>query len=86
MSIDATMWAWAQPVSPTDKLVLLAVADRADEQSKCRPTMDRLESYTGLDSVTIQKSLAGLCRQRILQPEPHHNQYQLCGVNCREHR
>ena len=37
MSLDATLWAWRQPVTPLQKLVLLSMADRAGEDHTLCP-------------------------------------------------
>lgn len=56
MSIDATRWAWRQQgLRPSDKLVLLSMADRAGEDHTCFPSKPRLEQDTGLDRKTIIK-------------------------------
>lgn len=93
MSVDAIMWAWSQPINPTEKLVLLAMADRADEYCRCKPSQERLQSYTGLDEESIQKCIESMCQQQIILPEygPEHgsehgrSHYTLSGVPCREH-
>ena len=36
MSIDATRWAWMQQgITQAQKLILLSLADRADEDNRC---------------------------------------------------
>lgn len=42
MSIDATRWAWTQQITPSQKIVLLSLADRAGEDGYCYPSMARL--------------------------------------------
>ncbi|MEL7820991.1 helix-turn-helix domain-containing protein, partial [Pseudomonas aeruginosa] len=39
MSIKAMNWAWEQPLSPVPKLVLMALADNADDHGYCWPKM-----------------------------------------------
>lgn len=65
MSVDATVATWKlkkKQVTPTQKLILLSYADRADEYAECWPSNRRLEEDTGLDRHTIcenkQKLLA----------------------------
>lgn len=67
MSRKATDWAWRFPApSSTVKLVLLALADRADEKSRCFPSIERLERDTGLNRKTIIKAIAKLCNAGAL--------------------
>lgn len=62
MSLDATRWAWEQPLKPTCKLVLLSLADRAGEiTSECYPSVKRICTDTGMDRKTVIKSLKMLC-------------------------
>ncbi len=37
MSIKAMNWAWEQRLPPNSKLILMALADSADEIGKCWP-------------------------------------------------
>lgn len=56
MSIDATRSTWKltkTQVTPTQKIILLSYADRANEDSECWPSNKRLEMDTGLDRHTI---------------------------------
>lgn len=61
MSIDATRWAWKQRgITATQKLVLLALADRADELHECFPSARRLHHDTELDRKTILTAISDL--------------------------
>lgn len=61
MSFDATKWAWAAEVKPaTRKLVLLALADRADEKGNCHPSTNCIAADTGLNRKTVLESLRTL--------------------------
>lgn len=61
MSISAMAWALKQNVgSPTRKLVLLAIANYADENGKCWPSQERLCQDTELGERTIRDALKGL--------------------------
>ena len=62
MSFTATRWAWGVPsLRPSQKLLLLALADRADDSGVCWPSLARLQKDTGLDIKTIRAGLARLC-------------------------
>ncbi|NLD14486.1 MAG: hypothetical protein GX665_05260 [Gammaproteobacteria bacterium] len=63
MSRAATDWAWSvQGVSSSEKLTLLALADRADEYHQCFPSIARLAVDTGLNRKTIMA-----CIQRLMK-------------------
>ena len=67
MSLDATKWAWEQTgLSPTQKLILPSMADRADEDNRCYPTNARLQADTGLNRKTIQKCINLLIERGLI--------------------
>lgn len=88
MSIDATRWAWKQQgISPTQKLVLLSMADRAGEDHTCWPSITRLVQDTGFSDRTIQKAIAGMEAiglVRRIATSGKVNRYLLIGVSARE--
>ena len=55
MSRIATDWAWKTSLPAAQKLLLLSLADRADEEHCCFPSIKRLVNDTGLDRKTVQK-------------------------------
>ncbi|WP_312057415.1 helix-turn-helix domain-containing protein [Acinetobacter courvalinii] len=58
MSLDATIWAFKAAVkTSSQRLVLLALADRAGDEHKCYPSLKRLEKDTVLNRKTIIKVL-----------------------------
>ncbi len=67
MSIDATRWAWMQHgLRPSEKLTLLALADRADDNDEAWPSVRRLEMDTGLNRKTLPAALRALARHRMI--------------------
>lgn len=60
MSISARDWAWEQPVGTLRKLVLLYLAERADGDGTCWPTLDAIMAATGMARATIVHHLAAL--------------------------
>lgn len=87
MSLDATRWAWQQSITPSQKLVLLSFADRADEGHCCFPSVTRLEQDTGLDRKTIMSAIFCLESVGLIAVTRIHgsgNRYQLNGVEGRE--
>lgn len=87
MSVDATKWAWSLSISPTRKIVLLSMADRAGESHVCWPSVARLEADTCLDRKTILSAIAGLEELGLIvvrRTLGRGNCYQLLGVESRE--
>lgn len=92
MSLDATRWAWMQNIKPTMKLILLSLADRADEKHACHPSIERLQSDTGLNRKTIVSGIKKMSELGLIlvgkKPQTKgkfsSNTYQLIGVIGRE--
>jgi len=58
VSGEATVWAWAQEItSPTARLVLLCLADHADEDGVCWPSQARIARKTGLSERAVRDAL-----------------------------
>ncbi|WP_377217147.1 helix-turn-helix domain-containing protein, partial [Proteus mirabilis] len=55
MSRAATDWAWSLDLKAPQKILILSLADRADEYHCCYPSIQRLVKDTGLDKKTISK-------------------------------
>jgi hypothetical protein len=60
MSIKIMSRAWDCTLPPTDKLVLLALADWSNDQGQCWPSMKQLCSKSGLTERGIQKVMLRL--------------------------
>jgi hypothetical protein len=92
MSLDATRWAWDQQnLRPSEKLVLLSLADRAGEDHTSWPGIPRLVLDTGLDERSIYRAIKTLTdhgliavTKTIKKGKRYHNQYILVGVIGRE--
>ena len=88
MSVDATRWAWMQQdITPTQKLILLALADRADENNRCWPSISRLTTDTGFDRKAIYRAIEALAAKGLLASHKDAgkpNIYTLQGVKNRE--
>lgn len=67
LSVDATRWAWQQKVRGTDKLVLLSLADRADEHFLAFPSAQRLTKDTGLNGKTVFAALQRLAEKGLIE-------------------
>ena len=86
MSIDATRWAWEQQVTPAQKLVLLSLADRANESHECYPSTKRLCHDTGLYRETIFEAIKAMEDLGLIIVERQlgkGNRFTLVGVQSR---
>lgn len=87
MSLDATRWAWMQRITATRKLVLLSLADRADEKSVAYPSVARMAKDTCLDRKTIMGAITDLEESgliKVIRKNGFGSCYQLIGVQHRE--
>jgi DNA-binding transcriptional ArsR family regulator len=70
MSRAARDWAWnCQGLTPGQRLVLLALAEHADDAGRCWPSLSRLAERTEVDRRTVTRSLAALETRGLLQRE-----------------
>lgn len=60
MSVRVSAWAWKQPLGGSDKLVLLALADQANDAGCCWPWQSTLAGKCGISERTLQTRLASL--------------------------
>lgn len=68
----ATRWAWAQAVESTQKLVLLAIADVANEQGDCCPSVGALAKRCKKSPRTIQRALQALIAADLVSCDSRH--------------
>lgn len=74
MSLDATVWAWKKQFTQVKggsspalkKLVLLSMADRADEQHCCYPSTGRLAEDCQINKKTLFKILEELIEEGVI--------------------
>lgn len=70
MSIKVTNWVWAKSTSKNGaRLVLLALADRADDHGFAWPSIDDLCERTMLSPRAVQKALTVLVESKELEVE-----------------
>jgi len=63
MSVQAMTWAFAQDIPPKPKIVLLALANRADPQTgKCWPSLERVSQETSVPERTLIRHIHALVR------------------------
>ena len=66
MSRAATDWAWGLILNAAPKLLMLSLADRADEGHCCFPSIQRLVKDTGMDRKTIGKWIAQMIEDGLI--------------------
>lgn len=60
MSNEALTWAFKHEMTPIQKLVLIALADYADENGECYPRHETTAQRTCLSLSTVKRSIKGL--------------------------
>ena len=73
MSLALTRWAWSLSLSPTNKLVLLALADCCNggqDLNTCWPSMVHLTTQTGLSLRSVQRALRDLEQLCLIASQP----------------
>ena len=67
MSFSAIKWAFKQPLSPTEKLVLLCIADHAHEKTQqCWPSLGTIAKESGLSTRSVIRSVNKLVELGLL--------------------
>ena len=66
MSLEAITWAFRQSLTPSEKLVLLTLADYADDENKCWPKQETLATRTGLTRPTIALKMRTLAERNLI--------------------
>lgn len=68
MSFSAIKWALKQPVSPIEKLVLVFVADHANEKTlQCFPSVGTIAAESGLSARSVIRSLNKLVELGLIE-------------------
>ncbi|MEW8333841.1 MAG: helix-turn-helix domain-containing protein [Candidatus Thiodiazotropha sp.] len=81
MSVAATKWAWRQVLKPVPKLVLMALADAADDKGVCWPSIATLAAKCNLSTRTIRRGIQYLVARDLLLVEHRHRTDGSCSSN-----
>lgn len=73
MSIKCMTWAWERDLRAADKLVLLALADHADDTGYCWPGSKGIAEKCGISRRTFFKSLNAMKDAALLSIESRHD-------------
>lgn len=63
-------WAWAQQLPPRVKLVLMSLADAADDHGVCWPSVPTLARKCGVTTRTVRRAIQHLIASGLLHREP----------------
>lgn len=69
MAYQATHWAWEIDLPMTQKFVLIALADMADESLSCYPGQKRIAKMIGSSERTVRRALADLEEWKLIERE-----------------
>ncbi|WP_295748401.1 helix-turn-helix domain-containing protein [Undibacterium sp.] len=86
MSIHAMNWAWAQKLAPTQKLILMAIADSANDCDECWPGIRFMARKCCVSERTIQRTIQKFEASGLISMKPRFtsagrqtsNGYRLC--------
>jgi hypothetical protein len=70
MSIKCLAWAWGRQLPPLPKLILLAVADHADDTGFAWPGINGVAEKCGLSRRTVQRHMNYLTDKGLITVEP----------------
>jgi len=74
-------WAWHQALKPVPKLVLMALADAADDQGTCWPSVATLASKVGVSTRTVRRVMQELISCKLLAAEQRYRSDGSCSSN-----
>jgi hypothetical protein len=67
MSVKAMTWAFEQPISGNEKVVLLALADFANDGGECWPSVRRIAEKAYISELTVRRIIALLIDSEFLK-------------------
>ena len=74
-------WAWQQALKPVPKLVLMALADAADDQGICWPSVATLAGKVGVSTRTVRRVMQELISGKLLAAEQRYRSDGSCSSN-----
>ncbi len=75
-------WAWQQKLSPTPKLILMALADAANDFGVCWPSVSTVATKCCVSIRTVRRVLQQLVDRRLLLSEQRYRKDGSCSSNC----
>ena len=74
-------WAWQQDLTPTPKLILMALADAADDHGVCWPSVLTVANKCGVSTRTVRRVMQVLVADGFLQSDPRYRKDGSCSSN-----
>ena len=74
MSVKIMSWAWSQKIEPTRKLILMALADHADDDGVCWPSMKKLADKCSVSRRTVLRNINALKEDGIISSSHRHRE------------
>jgi hypothetical protein len=69
MSIRAINWAFSLSIAPTPKLILIAIADHADDDGVCWPSLERVADKASVNRRTVMRHVEEFAAAGLLTLE-----------------
>ncbi len=74
-------WAWQQQLPSTPKLVLMALADAADDEGICWPSVATIAVKACVSTRTVQRVIQTLIKRQMLSVEQRYRSNGSCASN-----
>ena len=74
-------WAWDQQLSPTPKLILMALADAANDYGVCWPSVSTVARKCCVSVRTVRRVMQKLAARRMLLTEQRYRKDGSCSSN-----
>ena len=74
-------WAWDQQLSPTPKLILMALADAANDYGVCWPSVSTVARKCCVSIRTVRRVMQKLAARRLLLTEQRYRKDGSCSSN-----
>ena len=81
MSIAAMNWAWTQQLAPTIKLVLMSLADAADDHGICWPSVPTVARKCCVSTRTVRRVMQTLLARGLLVAAQRYRSDGSCSSN-----
>ncbi|GMQ89450.1 MAG: helix-turn-helix domain-containing protein [Gammaproteobacteria bacterium] len=74
-------WAWHQGIKPVPKLILMVLADAADDQGICWPSVATIAVKVGVSTRTVRRVMQILISRELLSAEQRYRSDGSCSSN-----
>jgi len=74
-------WAWSQNLAPTPKLILMALADAADDHGTCWPSVPTVAAKCSVSDRTVQRGMQTLIAGGLMIADQRYRKDGSCSSN-----